>query len=247
MIIQIPKEVEQELKEDNENESIQKRIDLILKGHYQLKVADVTSWYFRLNGFFTITDFVLHSSIRSEPGQRTDADLVGIRFPDRRELDFKDDKHFADLKIPVLAIVEVTKGVCKINGPWSKKEKKNINYLLESLGLFDPKDLEKIAEALYKDCRYPGEFAHALMFAVGQSKSSDLSREKPGVIQITTSEMLGFIYRRFSDRRWRKEDHQSWDRVGQVLWNKSRAKSEGDFLGKIQKLLAGSATTKTTK
>ncbi len=40
-------------------------------------------WYFRLNGLFQIENFVLHPGRRG--GQRTDADLLAVRFPNRAE------------------------------------------------------------------------------------------------------------------------------------------------------------------
>lgn len=233
--INVPKEVEHEAK--TEKESVEKRVELILKSRYLLRIDDVASWYFRLNGFFTITDFVLHSSNRKQPSQRTDADLIGIRFPFREELDLSDDQHFGSLAVPMLAIVELTKGPCKINGPWSKKENENIDYLLKALGLFKPKEIRKIAQSLYNDCLYQNEFATVQMFAGGTSKSEDLKKILPGAIQITVSEMLAFIYDRFSKRRWRKENHKSWDRIGQTLWDESENKSEADFTAGVVKML----------
>jgi hypothetical protein len=46
----------------------------------------VAYWYFRLNGFLQIENFVLHPA--GGGSQRTDADLLAVRFPDRKELLF---------------------------------------------------------------------------------------------------------------------------------------------------------------
>ena len=43
----------------------------------------VAYWYFRLNGFLQIENFVVHPERRG--GQRTDADLLAVRFPHRAE------------------------------------------------------------------------------------------------------------------------------------------------------------------
>src|SRR5437764_11426823 len=43
----------------------------------------VAYWYFRLNGFLQIENFVVHPERRG--GQRTDADLLAVRFPYRAE------------------------------------------------------------------------------------------------------------------------------------------------------------------
>ena len=43
----------------------------------------VAYWYFRLNGFLQIENFVVHPERRG--GQRTDADLLAVRFRHRAE------------------------------------------------------------------------------------------------------------------------------------------------------------------
>ena len=48
-----------------------------------LRAEKVAYWYFRLNGFFQIDNFVVHPK---KPGsQPTDADLIAVRFPYRGE------------------------------------------------------------------------------------------------------------------------------------------------------------------
>ncbi len=48
----------------------------------------VAYWYFRLNGFLQIENFVVHPT--RQGSQRTDADLLAIRFPDRKEFLYDD-------------------------------------------------------------------------------------------------------------------------------------------------------------
>ena len=48
-----------------------------------LEPEKVAYWYFRLNGFFQIENFVVHPTGRG--AQRTDADLLAVRFPFRAE------------------------------------------------------------------------------------------------------------------------------------------------------------------
>jgi hypothetical protein len=49
----------------------------------RLDPEKVAYWYFRLNGFFQIENFVVHPERRGT--QRTDADLLAVRFPHRAE------------------------------------------------------------------------------------------------------------------------------------------------------------------
>lgn len=53
-----------------------------------LNPEKVAYWYFRLNGFLQIENFVVHPERRG--GQRTDADLLAVRFPHRAERLFDD-------------------------------------------------------------------------------------------------------------------------------------------------------------
>lgn len=48
-------------------------------GAEPLDPEKVAYWYFRLNGFFQIENFVVHPERRGS--QRTDADLLAVRFP----------------------------------------------------------------------------------------------------------------------------------------------------------------------
>src|ERR1035438_1103189 len=100
-----------------------------------MKPEDVAAWYFRLNGFFTITNFVLHPSRRGP--QRTEADIVGIRFPHRAEFPDGpggDDPEFARCRDkPYFVIAESTISPCKLNGPWTDPGKENIHAVLGDL------------------------------------------------------------------------------------------------------------------
>src|SRR6266403_1355615 len=85
----------------------------------------VAYWYFRLNGFLQIENFVVHRARRG--GQRTDADLLAVRFPYRAELlldqpeqPMPDDVNTLDLSPHLIDVViaEVkTNQPCTLNGP----------------------------------------------------------------------------------------------------------------------------------
>jgi hypothetical protein len=86
----------------------------------------VAYWYFRLNGFFQFENFVVHPSTKGS--QRTEADLIGVRFPHRKEflLDHHDPmQDDADrLRLATdcvdVVIVEIKKNEhCSLNGPWT--------------------------------------------------------------------------------------------------------------------------------
>jgi hypothetical protein len=91
----------------------------------RLEPEKVAYWYFRLNGFFQIENFVVHPSGRG--GQRTDADLLAVRFPYRAERLFdnrndimSDDVQRLSLSNDLIDVViaEVkTNQPCTLNGP----------------------------------------------------------------------------------------------------------------------------------
>ena len=70
-------------------------------------------WYFRLNGFMTTVNFVVHPDEGCE--QRTEVDLLGVRFPHRAELlsqPMPDDTPFIqETKRPYVVIAEVNERV----------------------------------------------------------------------------------------------------------------------------------------
>jgi hypothetical protein len=64
----------------------------------QITPEQLAYWYLRLNGFLTIRNFIVHPDAGSD--QRTDVDILGVRFPYRAELsphDMKDDELFTDV------------------------------------------------------------------------------------------------------------------------------------------------------
>jgi hypothetical protein len=94
--------------------------------HEALDPENVAYWYFRLSGCLQIENFVVHSSGRG--GQRTDADLLAVRFPYRAEFLFDQTGPMADdvaalsLSRDMIdaAIAEVkTNQPCTLNGPWA--------------------------------------------------------------------------------------------------------------------------------
>jgi hypothetical protein len=128
---------------------------------YQYNPERLAYWYLRLNGFLAIENFIVHD----EGGgpQRTDVDLIALRFPNRREAfrDYgervewmTDDSRFADKKIPFAAFVEVTSGRCKLNGPWTNHTKANMPRAIMALGAFSTrKEVDLASKEVYTTSR----------------------------------------------------------------------------------------------
>ncbi len=189
-------------------------------------------WYFRLNGFLTVENFVVHPERRG--GQRTDADLYGVRFPHRNELDMPDDVHFIDKnKKPLFVLVEVTRGECKLNGPWMDKDKENVEYVLSALGAFPTHVQGQIAGLLYKRSSYEDDKVEVRLVAVGKTRNEEYLRTQPHLLQFLLDDMLQFIYKRFDSYTKAKKDHSQWDQCGQNLWAEfEAAKNDAEAFAK---------------
>jgi hypothetical protein len=143
-------------------------------------------WYFRLNGFLTTVNFVVHDDEAEE--QRTEVDLVGVRFKDRRELlvdPMKDDIKFSREETPVLFVIaEVSRTKCKLNGPWTKENLRNLDRVLSAFGMVTKStdSIRHASELLYSEGSYLGSFAMIRLIAVGREESRSLKSSYPNVL-----------------------------------------------------------------
>jgi hypothetical protein len=201
----------------------------------------IAYWYFRLNGFLNIENFVVHPGHQGQQSQGTDADLYGVRFPYRKELDMTDDSPFEVKRTrPLFMIAEVTRGQCKLNGPWVDKERKNIDYILNAIGGFPDEQKVTISASLYEHCAYPkpadaDRECEFQLVAVGKSADPELQKAYPYLLQITLDKMLTFLYQRFCSYRSQKRDHSQWDNYGQRLWDEAEGCKAEEFVERIMK------------
>ncbi len=196
--------------------------------------AKIACWYFRLNGFLGVENFVLHPVNRNQ-SQKTDADFYGVRFQHRSELSMEDDAPFRDgQKSQIFVIAEITRGTCKLNGPWTNPDQQNIQYVLSAIGAFPPEENDAIAKSLYTHCTYPEPTVTReplfQLVAVGRTASEDLRKKFPSLLQLELAAILSFIYRRFAKYRDLKADHSQWDQFGHVLWKEAEKQRETAFV-----------------
>jgi hypothetical protein len=194
-----------------------------------LTAESLSYWYFRLNGFMTIESFILHD----RKGQRTDADIYGVRFPNRSELSMTDDVYFRHQTKPHLVICEIKRGPCLLNGPWTKKERENIQYVLSAIGAFPRESIDPVAAALYDECVFEDANYLIQLLAIGSKRNEEYVEKRPGLVQLTFPEMLKFVYQRFTAFHNEKRNHEQWDATGQMLWEASERRREDDFVDHI--------------
>jgi hypothetical protein len=190
---------------------------------YQFNPERLAYWYLRLNGFLTIENFIIHDE--GGAGQRTDVDLMALRFPNRKEA-FRDhsdkpewmDDHprFVDKRIPFAAFVEVTTAQCKLNGPWTDRAKENMPRAIMALGaLSTQREIDLASERLYDIGQYVSDDVELGLVSFGAREHPELS---PKVMQIVWGEVFAFIFDRFSRFERIKREHPQWDLDGHLLW-----------------------------
>jgi hypothetical protein len=194
---------------------------------YQFNPERLAYWYLRLNGFLTIENFIVHDE--GGRAQRTDVDLIALRFPNRREALrgygdqaewMADDPRFFDKKIPFAAFVEVTSGECKLNGPWTDRTKANMPRAIRALGVFSKsKEVESASEEIYTTGRYVSDKMELALISIGKTQNAELSTRLPNVMQIVWSDVTGFIFDRFNAFERIKQEHSQWDLDGHLLWH----------------------------
>src|ERR1700694_2316399 len=113
-----------------------------------LAPEDIAYWFFRVKGCLTIRNFLVHPD--QAGGQRTDADLIAVRFPFRQELDMVDHRSLGELTDLSLMFVEIkSSGYCRLNGPWTDPRARNLHRVLQAVGAAAPAAVEGLAAELY--------------------------------------------------------------------------------------------------
>jgi len=150
----------------------------------QLKPVRVAYWYFRLNGFLQIENFIVHPDQRGS--QRTDADMIGVRLRYRKEFAFTRQKPMVDDERLLLSpnfddvvIIEVaTNQSCKLNGPWTRPEDQNVHRVLAAIGCLRHTDINRAAEQIYAYGVAIFGSTRIRLVAIGRERDPD-SRKKP--------------------------------------------------------------------
>lgn len=192
---------------------------------YKLEAERLAYWYLRLNGFLTIENFILHD----EKGcsQRTDLDLLALRFPHRREALrkytgrcgwMKDDPYFAKKEVPFGVFVEVKTGQCALNGPWTDRTKCNMPRALRALGATPESEIQRASTSLYQTGLFKSDSMELGLISIGDKINPDLQKKMPMVLQITWGHIKDFIFNRFTKYEKIKREHPQWDLDGHLLW-----------------------------
>ncbi len=182
--------------------------------------------FLRLNGFFSLTNFIIHREAEYEYRVGTDIDICGIRFPYRREILYNpvtDDERLQSLSRPILVLGEVKTSVCSINESWLREGSDILKRAIATTGIFSEPKIDSIVSSLRSRGRYSEADFIVQIVCFGECEVQIFRVQNndiplPDVIQITWDYILEFIYRRFRGFSREKRDHPQWEQIGQILW-----------------------------
>jgi len=184
-----------------------------------ITAEELAYWYLRLNGFLTINGFVVHPDQGRR--QRTEVDFIAARFPFRSELETNpmvdDPLLVSDSRKIRLILGEVKTSRCVLNGPWNRREARNMQLVLRALGSFPLDRIEDVAQALYSEGLYEDEFYLMNICCIGNEKNIDVEEKFPLIPQILWDQVANFIFERFRTYQ-QKIEHPQWNTSGKQLW-----------------------------
>ena len=182
-----------------------------------MKPEELAHWYLRFNGFFTISNFVVHPTRRGS--QLTDGDIVGVRFPNRAEFPNgpgADDGVFGAVGTqPYFVLTEVKRTLCELNPSWRTPPHSPVASLLRDLGPFPESEVQNVATELIAWGSHEAGGIYASLLFIGETFDSTLPVNAP---KRTWANIIEFIHDRFSEFRRIKADHEQWDTLGHQLW-----------------------------
>jgi len=183
-----------------------------------------------------LENFVIHPDTGDQ--QRTEADLLGVRFKYRRELlidPMEDDPRVSDCPTFChVVIAEVKSSQCALNGPWTCPEGRNMHRILGAIGCFEEGIIPDAAEALYSYGRYQGDDVTCHLFAFGDREGDIPIHDVP---QILFDDIIKFIHTRFRKYQVQKASVGNWTEDGrQIKELADRLRSFQDFKREVRRV-----------
>jgi len=174
-------------------------------------------WYFRLNGFLTIENFIVHPDIGSD--QRTDADILAVRFAHRAEnlsTPMQDDPKVASCeRFANVIIAEVKTGTCALNTSWTDPSKENMERALKAIGCVPGSAFDAAYTALYTKGFWSDPAATLRIFVLGECKEETLTI--PLNQQLIWGEIVDSCIKRFKSYEPQKRSVGQWTEDGRQL------------------------------
>jgi len=172
----------------------------------------------------TTENFIIHPDVGRD--QRTDADLLAVRFKYRVENivhPMRDDPRIADCDtLGNIIIAEIKTGPCSLNGPWTDPAQENMPRVLRAIGCIDNDSIERAAKGLYSCGAWKDEAVTIRLFAVGESQARLVI---PVSQQLTWTTIIEFCIERFEMYKPQKSSVGQWRNDGLRLKERALRKN----------------------
>jgi len=167
---------------------------------------------FRLNGFLTIRTSL---STRDSQGDANRCRSFGrsLSASFRKCYKANDRRSTAHglTHRPLIVIAEVKTGLCALNGPWTDRDRGNMQKVLRAIGILPTESIEEAAGLDYEQGYCEREQAYLTLCCLGRVESGGVRERYPLVPQLSWESVLRFIFRRLREYDWQKAWHESWD------------------------------------
>lgn len=186
-----------------------------------LNAEDIAYWYLRLNGFLCLRNFLVHGDRRGE--DRTEIDVVGVRFQYRREHLSKpmpDDDWIEHAQRTIVVFCDANKGAYDFNRAWSNQRRRIMESFLALVGVIPDKLWDRVARELYDNGRSepdPNLLVTALLIHHDPQQQVSLRWKAAKVVQVERA--LQFIHRQFKAYDVIERSHEQWEPSGHSLWH----------------------------
>jgi hypothetical protein len=205
--------------------------------HDRLTAEDIAYWYFRLNGFLLLSNFIVHPD-RAKDGTRTDIDVLGVRFSHRREHlndPMHDDEWVYETDKSWIIFAEAKTGIRDFNSSWARRDRQVMESFLALVGALPESEWNRAADSLYRDGFYDGNSQFRISTfllnddpdnGVLQSDHEPIEKDAyrltyrwPRAPRTSLQRALRFIHSRLRRFETVKTDHGQWNASGHRLWD----------------------------
>ncbi|WP_046216247.1 hypothetical protein [Paenibacillus wulumuqiensis] len=182
---------------------------------------ELVYWYLRFNGFFPLTNFVLHRQGLSDSNQSADADLLAIRPKfvteevGRQHYDAALFRHF-NSNTNIGLMCEVKSGNRVSLEKIHLKREDRIAYCLKRIGFFSENKVRVHTEYLKSQCVSQGQFHE-----VGKVLVTKSEMNIPGFICLSLDHIEAFIVERirlFPSEKEGAKLHFDSDMLQYIIW-----------------------------
>jgi hypothetical protein len=185
------------------------------------RTEELVEWYLRLNGYFIIPNYILHPLMPCG-SQRTEIDLLGVRFPYQSEvvcnsegkrLPMENDAKLIDNQFVDCLIVSVKGAESEAEVNRKIKDFQNLKDVIKRFGFVESEDeIVDVAKELLREKKaVRGQFQIRFLGIAG--KYNRYSKTK----QIILKEIVEFILMRFRAYYGHKADTEQWTGIGKEM------------------------------